>query len=239
MKTQNLKKLWKWPIMVVLVITWGSSYILMKRGLEEYSAMQVGALRISIASIVLFPIALSRIRHVPKSKLLLLVLSGFLGNGIPAFLFTQAQLGIDSEIAGILNSVAPLFALMMGVLFFKLETKWFNIIGVFIGLFGAVGLLSVGIKGFDTNLSYGIYIIIATMLYGTNINIVKKYFKEIDSITITSIAFIVIGIFSLVFLLAATDFIVRTGSSSSIKALGYVVILAVLGTSIAGILYNY
>ncbi|GEM_PF-2572772 len=75
MKTQNLKKLWKWPIMVVLVITWGSSYILMKRGLEEYSAMQVGALRISIASIVLFPIALRKIKHVPKSKFLLLVLS--------------------------------------------------------------------------------------------------------------------------------------------------------------------
>jgi len=93
-------------------------------------------------------------------------------------LFTQAQTGIDSEIAGILNSVAPLFALMMGVLFFKLETKWFNIIGVFIGLFGAVGLLSVGIKGFDTNLSYGIYIIIATMLYGTNINIVKNILKK-------------------------------------------------------------
>ena len=128
----------KWVILIVLVLTWGSSYILMKRGLEGFPAAQVGALRLSITFIVLIPLVIKRIKTVPPKKYWLLIISGLLGNGIPAFLFAHAQEGIDSEIAGILNTAAPLFALILGVLFFNLKTKWYNIVGVFVGLAGAV-----------------------------------------------------------------------------------------------------
>ncbi|MFH0865255.1 MAG: DMT family transporter [Bacteroidota bacterium] len=233
------KKILKWAIMVALVLTWGSSYILMKRGLEEYTAMQVGALRIGITFIILLPMVMKRLKMVPRNRLWLLVLSGFIGNGIPAFLFAQAQKGIDSEVAGILNSVAPLFTLVIGAVFFRFRTHWLNIAGVFIGLAGAVGLLSVGTKGFDENFSYGIYIIIATMLYAANINLVKTYYKEIDAVSITVISYIVIGMISIGYLLAGTDFINHASDEQSLKAMGYVAILALAGTAIAGILYNY
>lgn len=233
------KTYWKWPIMIALVLTWGSSYILMKRGLEGFSAGQVGALRISITFMILIPFIINRLKRIPKNKFWLLVLSGFIGNGIPAYLFAQAQKGIDSEVAGILNSVAPLFTLVFGAAFFKFRARWYNVAGVFVGLAGAVGLLSVGVKGFDSNFSYGIYIIIATMLYATNINIVKNYFKEIDAMSITVIAYIVIGILSIAFLLTGTDFISHVSETKSLTALGYVVILAVMGTAIAGVLCNY
>lgn len=233
------KTYWKWPIMIALVLTWGSSYILMKRGLEGFSAMQVGALRISITFIILLPFVFNKLKKIPKNRMWLLVISGFIGNGIPAFLFAQAQKGIDSEVAGILNSVAPLFALIIGAVFFRFRTRWYNAAGVFIGLAGAMGLLSAGTKGFDANFSYGIYIIVATMLYATNINLVKTKFKEIDAMTITVMAYVVIGILSLIFLLAGTDFIDRTVHAQSLKAFGYITVLAIAGTAIAGILYNY
>ena len=229
---------WKWAILIILVLTWGSSYILMKRGLEGFPASQVGALRLSITFLVLIPLVIRRIRTVPVKMYWLLAISGILGNGIPAFLFARAQEGIDSEIAGILNTAAPLFALILGVLFFNLKTKWYNIVGVFVGLAGAVGLLSVGIKGFDNNFRYGMYVLIATFLYSININIVKRYFKEIDSITITAIAFVVMGILASVYLFMGTDFISRAGSTVGLKALGYISILAVMGTAIANMLYN-
>jgi drug/metabolite transporter (DMT)-like permease len=229
----------KWPIMIALVLTWGSSYILMKRGLESYTAAQVGALRVSITFIIFLPFVFNRLKKVPRNKIWLLVVSGFIGNGIPAFLFTQAQKGIDSEVAGILNSVAPLFTLVFGAAFFRFRAHWYNVVGVFVGLAGALGLLSVGNKGFDANFSYGIYIIIATMLYATNINLVKTKFKEIDAMTISVMAYVVMGILCIVFLLSGTDFIVRTEDSQTLKALGYVTILALVGTAIAGILYNY
>ncbi|MGD0711948.1 MAG: DMT family transporter [Bacteroidales bacterium] len=228
----------KWVILIFLVLTWGSSYILMKRGLEGFSSAQVGALRISITFLVLIPLVIKRIKSVPAKKYWLLIISGILGNGIPAFLFAHAQEGIDSEISGILNTAAPLFALIMGAVFFNLKTRWYNIVGVFVGLAGAVGLLSVGIKGFDNNFRYGIYVLIATFLYSININIVKKYFKEIDSITITSMAFVVMGVLASIYLFTDTDFVSRIGNTAGLIAFGYISILAVMGTAIANMLYN-
>ena len=231
----------KWAILFLLMLIWGSSYILMKRGLESFSAMQVGALRVSIAFLFLLPFALLKLKTVKKENLRFFALAGLMGSGIPAFLFAEAQTGIDSQIAGILNSVAPLFTLITGVLFFGFHTKWYNVIGVFIGLTGAIGLLSAGDdKSFLSNFSFGIYIIIATVLYATNINIVKKYLKEIDVLTITSFAFVFIGIPCVIYLLAGTDFISRMHENQHAwKSLGYLAILAILGTAIAGIIYNY
>ena len=231
----------KWIILLVLVLIWGSSYILMKRGLESYPAMQVGALRIAISFLVLSPIIVMRFRRIKKDKIKFFILAGLLGNGIPAFLFAEAQTGIDSQVAGILNSVAPLFTLIIGVLFFSFRTKWYNVMGVFIGLAGAVGLLSAGDgKSFSSNFGFGFYIIIATILYATNINLVKKYLKDIDAITISGFAFLFIGVACIIYLIAGTDFISRAQEMpNAVKSLGYISILAILGTAIATILYNY
>ncbi len=231
----------QWIIMIVLAIVWGSSYILMKRGLEFFPAMQVGALRITISFLFLLPFALWRIKRVKKENLKYLVIVGFLGSGIPAFLFAEAQTGLDSQIAGIINSVAPLFVLIFGTLFFNVRVKWYNVAGVFIGLSGAIGLLSAcGNKSFDSNLGFGIYIIIATMLYSININVIKKYLKETDSLTITAISFIFIGVPSIIYLMSGTDFITRLSETpGAMKGMGYLSLLAILGTALAGILYNY
>jgi drug/metabolite transporter (DMT)-like permease len=240
-KMKENTKVLKWVILIVLVLIWGSSYILMKRGLESYPAKQVAALRIGISFLFLSPIIITRFRKVKKENIKYFVLAGLLGSGIPAFLFTEAQRGIDSQIAGILNSVAPLFTLVVGVIFFSFRTKWYNVMGVFIGLSGAVGLLSVGDgASFSNNFSFGIYIIIATILYATNINIVKKFLKETDALTITGFAFLFIGIPCLIYLLAGTDFVSRTQElKGAWQSLGYISILAVLGTAAAGIMYNY
>ncbi|MFA4852767.1 MAG: EamA family transporter [Bacteroidales bacterium] len=231
----------QWIIMIALAIVWGSSYILMKRGLEFFPAMQVGALRITISFLFLLPFALWRIKRVKKENLKYLVIVGFLGSGIPAFLFAEAQTGLDSQIAGIINSVAPLFVLIFGTLFFNVRVKWYNVAGVFIGLSGAIGLLSAcGNKSFDSNLGFGIYIIIATMLYSININVIKKYLKETDSLTITAISFIFIGVPSIIYLMSGTDFITRLSETpGAMKGMGYLSLLAILGTALAGILYNY
>ncbi len=229
-----------WIILLTLVIVWGSSFILMKRGLEGFSSTEVGALRISITFIFLLPIFINKIKTVEKKKWGLIALSGLLGNGIPAFLFAKAQTGIDSSLAGILNSLTPLFALIVGVSFFNHKTKWFNVVGVFIGMIGAIGLIAVsGKANFNDNFSYGIYIIIATIMYAFNMNIIKKHLTGINSGTLTSFAFFFIGIPATIYLFS-TDFIYRIqntpqGTGSFI----YIIILAVFGTALAGIVYNY
>jgi drug/metabolite transporter (DMT)-like permease len=229
-----------WGILVGLALIWGSSFILIKRGLDFYSSSEVGALRISIAFLVLSPFAISRIRKLKKQEWKYLILVGLIGSGFPAFLFAKAQTGIDSSLAGILNSLTPLFTMVIGMGFFSMRIKWFNFAGVMIGLAGAIGLISIsGGRGFEFNFQYAIYIIIATICYATNVNLVKYKLPNVDALTITAFSFFVIGLPVLLYLLIFTEFIQQISADpAALKGLGYICILAVVGTALALIAFN-
>ncbi len=229
-----------WSILVGLALIWGSSFILIKRGLDFYSSSEVGAMRISIAFLVLSPFAISRIRKLSRHEWKYLSIVGLIGSGFPAFLFAKAQTGIDSSLAGILNSLTPLFTVIIGLSFFSLKIKWFNIAGVLIGLAGAIGLISIsGGRSFEFNFQYAIYIIIATVCYATNVNLVKYKLRDVDALTITAFSFFIIGLPVLLYLLFFTDFIRQISTEpAALKGLGYIGILAVVGTALALIAFN-
>jgi drug/metabolite transporter (DMT)-like permease len=229
-----------WSILLVLAVIWGSSFILIKKGLEYFSSSEVGALRIVIASLALSPLALARAGRIQRRDWGYLALVGVIGSGFPAFLFAKAQTGLDSNLAGILNSLTPLFTLIIGLSFFSLKVKWFNFLGIIVGFSGAVGLLSIsGGRTFEFNFSYAIYIIIATVLYATNVNLVKYRLKDVDAVTITSISFLVISLPVLLVLLIFTDFTRQLQEDPTVfEGLGYVAILAVVGTALALIAFN-
>src|SRR3954464_13012405 len=160
------KKAINWIILISLAIVWGSSFILMKRGMVVYASDEVAALRILIAFLFLSPLIF---RHVKKPLLKhgkAFIGMGVLGNFIPAFLFTKAETGISSSLTGMLNSLTPLFTLFLGVLLFKTKTRWVNAVGIFIGFIGAIGLLTVG-KSADmsNNMLFGLYVVVATVCY--------------------------------------------------------------------------
>jgi drug/metabolite transporter (DMT)-like permease len=240
MKTRSSTDLINWAILIILVMVWGSSFILMKKGLEAYSYQQVALLRLAITGLFLLPFAIRSFSKVNMRRLGLMTIVGVVGNGIPAFLFTKAETGIDSSLAGILNSLTPLFTLIVGLLFFKSKTKWYNVLGVIIGLGGTVGLMSVfGNKSLEFNFTYGIYVIIATLLYAINLNVLKRFLKDVDAITITAYAFLTIGIPSLIYLFAQTDFVtVLQTHPKALASLGYIAILGIVGSALAVILYN-
>ncbi len=237
--TKN-KKLLVWIILLLLSITWGSSFLLIKRSLESFSYIQVGLLRVSIAFLVLLPWIFKDFLKITTKQWKYLFIVG-LGNVLPAILFAKAQEGIDSSLAGIMNSITPLFALLIGLIFFKLKTKWYNITGMFIGLFGTAGLLSIsGGQSYEFNFSYAIYIFIASFMYAVNLNIVKFFLEDLSSIKITTFAIFTIAIPSLVILLFFTDFInLMSVSPKAIEGLAYVSILAIFCSALAIIAFNY
>jgi drug/metabolite transporter (DMT)-like permease len=230
-----------WMVLVALMIVWGSSFILIKRGLISFSPVEVGALRISISFLFLLPFAISKIKKVPVNKLKLFLITGIVGNTFPAFLFAIAQLHIDSYLAGVLNSPTPLFTLLIGIAFFSVKGRLINIIGVIVGLVGAIGLLtSVQEANIGGNAVYGLLVIAATIFYATNINFVKKYLAAFDSLSITSISFATIGLPALAFLLFGTGFVGKlTSDPESYKSLLYIVVLAVVGTAMSMIAFNW
>ncbi|MEE4176775.1 MAG: DMT family transporter [Bacteroides sp.] len=231
----------EWMVLVLLMLIWGSSFILMKKGLVSFTGMELGALRISISFAVLVPFVFRRIRKVPLNKLKYFALAGVVGNGVPPFLFAIAQTRIDSYLAGVLNSLTPLFTLLVGVMFFGIRTRWINVLGVVLGLVGAVGLLTaVHDPALGNGILYGLIIVLATIFYALNMNIIKRFLVGFDAVTITSVVFTIIGIPAVIYLFAGTGFAEKmvVGGQNWIS-LGYVALLAIFGTAISMVMHNW
>ena len=189
-------KLVSWGIFVLLCIIWGSSFILMKASKNELTWAQIASLRIFSAGIVMLPFAFFHFSRIPLKKMPLVILSAVSGNLLPAYLFAGAiAKNIDSGLAGILNSLTPICVVVTGIIFFKSKTENRKIFGVLIGFAGLTLLTLAGKGGISfENVQYTLWILLATILYGFNINIVGHYLKDINPIqlAVVSIAFMII-----------------------------------------------
>lgn len=236
----RMHKNWiSWFVFALLAIVWGSSFILMKEGLKAFNPYQVASLRMLSAGIILLPFAYKAIKLVPGNKMGLVILSGILGNFIPAYLFCIAETQIDSSLAGILNSLTPMFTIIVGVLFFKVQTNFAKIIGMIIGFLGLSFLLAAGKNMSFHNLSYASLVLLATLFYGINVNIVGRYMQQLGSINVASIAFAFL-------IIPSTCVLYHTGYFSNdftnpivLRSLAASSVLGIVGTSIATILFYY
>jgi len=223
--------------LVFLSLIWGSSFILMKRGLEVFDFIEVATLRIVIAFFFLIPLMYNAIKVVKRKHYFPIIISGLLGNGIPAILFAKAQTELDSALVGTLNAIVPLFTLILGIYFFSARPSKANIIGVFIGLLGIIILsCSVFNEGIFVN-RYIFLVVLATIFYAISINVIKKYLHDLDASSIAALAFLFIGPIA-TFYLFNTNFLYHLNHPGGYKAFGYIALLAVLGTAIAAIIFN-
>jgi len=229
-----------WLILLFLSIVWGSSFILMKRGLLAFSSDEVAALRISIAFLVLTPLFIKHYKIDLKKYFLGLVIMGVFGNLIPAFLFTKAETQISSSLAGMLNALTPLFAIIVGFIWLKAKPSGIKIAGIIVGFISASCLMLFD-KTDDTfkNISYSLLVLIATICYAISVNGIKKYLGQLNSLTATLWAFTITGPIALVYLFGFTDFTVHLAEHpQAMSSLGYIFILASVGTAISVIFYN-
>ena len=226
-----------WSIVLTLAFIWGSSFILMKRGLEVFSYTQVADLRLGLAWISLLPFVWSQFKKTPIHFWIPLAIVGLFGNAIPAFLFTKAQTQLDSSLTGILNALVPLFTLIIAVFVFKTKVKLHNIFGILIGLAGAIWLIA-GDGVAIQNIHYAWFVVIATVCYAISLNTIKNYLQEMRPIDIAGLAFLFVGPLMIIHLFT-TDFIeIMITNDHACSALGYVFILATFGTSIALVIFN-
>lgn len=232
------KRWFQFTILFVLAFIWGSSFILMKIGLKSFTSSQAAGIRIFSASLVLLPLSIRNLKNLKRKDLFPLLIAGFLGSFIPAFLFTKAQTRIDSALAGMLNSLTPVFTLLVGVLFFKSKFKWMQITGLFLGLMGALGLIT---SGSDVSLgkinSYAFFIVLATTCYAFNINVVKSKLSHLTGIQITSLSFFFIGPLAFAYLLT-TDFHPVVENVDWHIHFAALAVLGVVGTAMAMLLMN-
>lgn len=228
----------KWFILILLSIVWGSSFILMKKGLLGFSQLQLGALRILITAVFLVLIGWKSLREINQKQWKYIVYTALLGTFFPAFLFAFALKELDSSISAILNSLTPFNTFIVGILLFGYAFKRKQFIGIFIGLLGTILLILNGAHlNPDQNYWYVLLVMLSSMGYAFNVNIIKKYLQDLSALAIATGNFIILIIPTFIVLWYA-DFFTVEWNTTSWTSLGYIAILSVVGTGIAKVLFN-
>ena len=232
-------KLNKWFYLAALSFIWGSSFILIKKGLVGLTAIELGSIRIIISALALIPFTFNRLKEITFKQWKWIIISAFVGSFFPAFLFAFAEQEIDSSVASILNSIVPLNTIIIGLVLFGIKSTKRQIIGVLLGFFGAYQLIISGMNlNPDQNYFYSGLVIICSFLYAFNVNIIKKYLQELSAVAIATGHFIVILIPSIIVLLISDFNFEKIQSIETQTSLFYVVLLAIFGTTLAKILFN-
>ncbi len=235
MKNLNLK----WLFLILLSIIWGSSFILIKKSLLGLTAYQIGALRTVFTGIILLSFGFKKLKTIPKDKWKWLLASGLIGSFIPAFLIAIAETEIDSAVASVLNSLVPLNTILLGFAVFKITSTTRQVIGVIIGFIGTAILILKGAElNPNQNYLYAGYIIISTVMYAANVNIIKRHLQDVKALAIAAGNYAFISIPALIVLVFTEFFSAATFNQPEfLSAMGYITILAVFGTALAKILY--
>ncbi|WP_121342912.1 DMT family transporter [Flavobacterium sp. 120] len=227
----------KWVYLMVLALVWGSSFILIKKGLIGLTALQLGSLRIIFAAVFLVLIGFKSLSKIPAHKWKYIALTSMFGTFIPAYLFAIAQTEIDSSVSSILNSLTPLNTLILGALVFGLQFKRNQIFGILIGLIGsALLILNGAIHHPEQNYYYAILVLIASICYAVNVNLIKKYLHDLSPLSITTGNFMVL-FFPAFIILFFSGFFEVVHDVKVQESVLFIMVLGVVGTGIANILF--
>lgn len=227
----------KWGYLVILALIWGSSFILIKKGLIGLNPYQLGALRIIFAAIFLLTIGYKTLPLIPRHQWKYIAITALLGTFIPVFLFSVAQTQISSSVSSILNSLTPISTLGFGVLAFGLTTKRSQLIGVLVGLSGsALLILNGAMNQPGKNYWYTILVLIASMCYALNVNLIKRHLSGLGPLTISAgnFSLMLIPALIVVFFTGFFDVVTVTEVQHSVF---FIVILGVVGTGVANLLF--
>ena len=230
----------KWVLLLLLSFIWGSSFILIKKGLLGFSPLQLGSFRLVISALIIFAFGFKSLKGLNKNQWKWLALSGFLGSFFPSFLFAYAETEVDSSITSILNSLVPLNTVVLGFVLFKIKSNRFQVLGVIIGFIGAVLLILEGAAlNPNQNYRYTGLIIFASLMYAVNVNIIKRYLNEVRALSIATANFVVVFIPSIAVLIFSGGMSRTTLCNTAfLPALGCIFLLSLFGTALAKILFN-
>ena len=229
-----------WILLFILAFIWGSSFILIKKGLIGLAPEEVGSLRIVAASLFLLPSAIKRFKYAERSKLIYFLSVGLLGSLVPAFLFAIAQTQLESAITGVLNGLVPIFTILIALFIFGQKQTPKVYLGVIIGFIGTAILITAGegntLSGIN---AFALLVVLATICYASNLNLIKQKLNDVHAVTVTSVSLLLVGPFAIIYLFGFTEFwpklmeVEGTGIATF-----YISLLGVMGTAIALIIFN-
>ena len=230
----------KWSYLLLLSIIWGSSYILIKKGLVGLTPIQLGSFRILFTTIILLLFGVDKLKKLTKNQWKWLVHTGFYGTFFPVFLFAFAETEVDSSVTSVLNGLTPLFTLLFAFFFYQIKIKKKQVLGVLVGLIGTLLLV---FQEFTFNNSndpkYSLLVVCASFFYGVNVNILKNKLSDVSPLAIAQGNFLMIAPVAFFILLFSNfNWVGFYHNEAIILSLGYLLILSLLGTALAKVMFN-
>lgn len=227
-----------WGILILLSIIWGSSFILIKKALIAFSPVDVACLRIGITSLAFAPFLIYLWKDIDWNKWKYFLLVGTTGSALPALLFAIAQTQVSSSMAGVLNSLTPLFTLILGYFLFKNKISKFQVLGILAGFTGASLLILGGATAdISGNVIFGSLIIFATFCYAYNVNAINAFFKDTRPLIISAVSFSLLGPLALAYLACSGFYTQLTTHEYAYYSMASVTFLALFGTVLSTVLF--
>lgn len=204
-----------------------------------FSPLEVGTLRIFLAFVAFLPVLLIRRKQLPKGMLGWLLLAGLVGSFLPSLLFSLAGSKLQSSVSGMLNATTPLFTVVIGSVFFNQHfapQKW---VGLGVGLAGALILGLVNAGGHVDLNGYVAPVVIATLMYAFNVNLLKVRLGHVPPIVLSAATIVLVGPLAGGILFGYTGFAQKMATHpQALEAAGYIAILGLFGTALALVLFN-
>lgn len=227
-------------LFIILTLIWGTSFLLIFLGLKSFPPDQVGALRVVSAAVFLLPVAIGKLKEIQSHHYWKLFVTGMIGIFIPAFLFAIAETQLSSSVTGIMNTLTPIFTVLISAVLFRQRFKSIAIVGIVLGFVGTTLLSLYQADGQPTKFnSYALLVVVATFCYASNVHFVKSKIADLTAVTITSVSVLLIGIPAAIYLFGATDFVTRlTTSDGAWSSFGFIVLLGCMSTAVATVLFN-
>lgn len=228
----------RWFLLAVITLTWGSSFILIKKSLIAFTPYEIGAIRVAGSGVLFAAIGIPAVLKMTKSTLFWVTLVGFFGNFLPMFLFPIAQTKVSSSLAGVLDSLFPMFVLIFGFLLFGIKSQLSQVVGAIIGFLGAASLIYFSEASTEASqFWYVMLVVFAGASYGVNAVVIKEKTSHVKAIQLTAAVYTIWAIPSLI-ILYFTGLIQNFEMSPEyVKPIGYLIFLTTFGTAIAMFLY--
>jgi len=229
----------KWFYLAILSLIWGSSFILIKKGLVGLSSVQLASLRMLFAASVIYVFSYNSIKKIPKKSWKWIIITAYLGTFFPVYLISYGQTEIESGLASIITTVTPINTLVIGIIFFSLTFSIKQLLGLFIGLVGAVLLLyEASETNLNSNIYFSFFIYLTTVGYAASVNLIKKYLTNIPPEAVTAGIFLSISP-PAIFVLYFSDFTdLNFQDPVILKSIFFVLVLGIFGSAIAQTLFN-
>lgn len=225
-------------LLITLIVIWGSSFILIKKGLDGFDPLLYIAIRIGMTGLLFLPFLIIRFNRINWSLLPYILFVGYIGALIPFTLYGIAQTEVTSSVAGMINSMTPIFTFIIGVFYFKSGFKWMQLLGILLGFSGAsILLLNESLSMAEVNIYSGLLMVTATIMYGVNANVINSKLGTMHPLDLSSSSFVFASIPCWIYIISCSTLDELTASSQVLSSLGYITILVVFGTFLANIIF--